>query len=73
MKAILVFKLPSQKHEFDNAMQGAKMRSILWNYNEFLRSKLKYEDLTDLEFEVYKNCKNELIKMVNAENIDLEQ
>ena len=43
MKAILKFKLPEDNHEFTNAVNGAKMKSILWDLKEYFRDRLKYE------------------------------
>lgn len=73
MKAILKFDLPEESHEFANATQGAKMRSVLWEFNQWLRSKVKYEDLTDEQFKVYQGCRDHLRTLLYEENIDLDQ
>jgi hypothetical protein len=73
MKATLEFKLPEEKYEFANATQGAKMRSVLWDLDQWLRAKLKYEELTDGQYDSFKETRDELRKLLIEENIDLEQ
>ena len=72
MKAILKFDLPEESHEFANATQGWKMRSVLWDFDQWLRSKVKYEDLTDEQFQVYQGCRDHLRSLLYEENVDIE-
>lgn len=73
MKAILEFNLPEENHEFLNATQGAKMKSILWEMREYLRRRLKYDDYNNDQFEVLESCKNKLTDLLFEESIDLDQ
>lgn len=73
MKAILKFDLPEENHEFLNAIQGANMRYVLSNFDEWLRRKVKYEDLNDEQFKVYQGCRDHLRTLLYEENIDLDQ
>jgi len=73
MKAILKFNLPEENHEFSNATQGSNMRSVLWEFDQWLRSKVKYEDLNDEQFKVYQGCRDHLRTLLYEENIDLDQ
>ena len=73
MKAILKFDLPEENHEFLNAIQGANMRYVLSNFDEWLRIKIKYEDLNDEQFKVYQGCRDHLRTLLYEENIDLDQ
>jgi hypothetical protein len=72
MKAVLEFNLPEENHEFANATQGAKMRSVLWDFDQWMRSKIKYEDLNDEQYQVYQGCRDHLRTLLYEENIDLE-
>lgn len=72
MKAILKFNLPEENHEFLNATQGSKMRSVLWEFDQWLRGKVKYEDLTDEQFQVYQGCRDHLRSLLYEDNIDLD-
>jgi hypothetical protein len=73
MKATLEFKLPEENHEFSNATQGAKMRSVLWELDQWLRAKLKYEELSDEQYDAFKQTRDELRRLLIEENIDLDQ
>lgn len=71
MKAILVFNLPKEKHEYNNATQGSKMRSILHHHLEYLRTELKYSDLNEDQYKAYKDCQKHLNDLLIDENIDV--
>lgn len=47
MKASLIFKLPEEKEEFDNALNGTNYRGALEEVDNYLRSRIKYEDLDE--------------------------
>ena len=72
MKAVLEFNLPEDDHEFANATQGSKMRSVLWDFDQWLRAKVKYEDLTDEQYQVYQGCRDHLRTLLYEENLDIE-
>lgn len=72
MKAKLKFKLPEDSHEWYNAVNGSSMRNTLWDYDEWLRSKIKYEDLTDEQYQVYKGCRDRLRQLLYENDINLE-
>ena len=44
MKAILKFDLPEEQEEFDMAYQGNKWSSAMYNLDQYLRNKLKYNN-----------------------------
>lgn len=73
MKAILQFNLPEENHEYLNASQGAQMRFILWNVDQWLRAKLKYEELSDGQYDAFKETREYLRSLLIEENIDLEK
>lgn len=49
MIAKLEFTLPEEDHEFQTAVDGFRWKSVVWEMNEWLRQKIKYEDRNDLE------------------------
>ena len=73
MKAALTFNLPEEEHEYTNAVSGSKMRHILWDVDQFLRAKLKYEELSDGQYDAFKETRDHLRRLLNDENIDLEK
>lgn len=71
MKSKLIFNLPEENYEFELACNGGKYKSILCELDNFLRSKLKYEDISDVEYEIYENTRTRLWDLINEENLDL--
>jgi hypothetical protein len=47
MKAVLKFNLPDEKEEFDDAVRGGVYRAALSDMENWLRSKIKYDDTLD--------------------------
>ena len=72
MKAILKFKLPEDNHEFTNAVNGAKMKSILWDMKEYFRDELKYKDLNEVEYKTLEKASEYFWNLINSENIDID-
>ena len=72
MKAKLIFNLPEENHEFLNATQGANMRYVLSNFDEWLRRKVKYEDLNDEQYQVYQGCRDHLRTVMYENDINLD-
>lgn len=71
MKAKLIFNLPDDMHEYKLASNASAMHSILWDHDQWLRSKIKYEELTDEQHKAYKDCRDKLMKLLIENNIDL--
>ena len=44
MKAILEFNLPEDEEQFDVASRGMDWALIVWDIDQLLRKKLKYEE-----------------------------
>ena len=71
MKAILEFNLPDDNYEFANANNGSKMRSVLWELDQWMRAKLKFEELPDGQYDAIKQTRDQLRTLLNDENIDI--
>ena len=46
MKAILEFDLPEDQEKFDTANKGMDWALVVWDIDQLLRKKLKYEEHT---------------------------
>lgn len=42
MRAVLEFRLPEEREEFETASDGWKWRSAVWDFDQMLREKIKY-------------------------------
>lgn len=73
MKATITFTLPEEEHEYRSAIEGEKMRAILWDVDQFLRAKMKYEELSDGQYDAFKETREHLRRLLIEENIDLEK
>lgn len=71
MKATLEFELPEETEDFDIATNGWKYRSVLCDIDNFLRSKLKYEELLPGEDGAYEKTRTELWNLINEHNVDI--
>jgi hypothetical protein len=73
MKAVLEFDLPEENHAFYMAVNASGMHSVLHDYDQWLRSKIKYEDLNDDKHQVFQACRDQLRTLLYEENIDLDK
>lgn len=71
MKAVLEFNLPEDQDDFDTATNGWKYRSVLCDIDNFLRSKLKYEELPPGEDIAFEKARTELWNLVNEHKVDI--
>ena len=73
MKAILEFNLPEENEEFQAAVNGLNYKSAIWDYDQWLRSEMKYSELSDQTYKAYETCRKELRKILEEDNIRIEQ
>lgn len=71
MKAVLKYNLPEDNYEFNNAINGTKLRCILEDVDTYLRNKLKYESLTEDQNDIYQDVRDYLYNLLDEENIRL--
>jgi hypothetical protein len=73
MKAILKFDLPEENSDFQAAVNGHKYKSAIWDFDQLLRSEMKYKELSDETYNAYKWCREELRKILLEDNLFIEQ
>lgn len=73
MKATLEYELPEDQIEFDLATSASKMHSVLWDLDQWLRSKTKYapDGTSECELKAYYACRDQLRELINENNINL--
>lgn len=71
MKAELTFDLPEEREEFEMAANGWKLYMAISTFDNWLRGKIKHEDLTDEQYEIYDKIRQQLWDELSAENIDI--
>lgn len=74
MKAKLIYDLPEDKYEYDMAVNGSNWHHVAWEMYQYLRGKTKYapDDVHDQYIEAMNDCKNELFRIMQENNVDLD-
>jgi len=73
MKAIIEFNLPDDQDDFTFATKGLKYYLVLWDMDQWLRSKLKYDDtLTDGQYEAYEKTREELRDLMLSRGVTFD-
>jgi hypothetical protein len=45
-------------------INGPDWKHVVWDFNELLRKKIKYDNLPDLELELYEKLREELFSII---------
>jgi hypothetical protein len=73
MKATLEFNLPDDQVDFNDAVNGQRWRLMVWNFDQYLRSELKYNDkLSSEQYKVYEQVRDTLWQKMNEDNLSLD-
>jgi coproporphyrinogen III oxidase len=75
MEATLKFNLPEENAEFELAVNGSKMHSVLWDMDQWLRAQYKYmpdEEYSEDKYETYEKCREHLREIISEHNINLD-
>lgn len=67
MKAILEFNLPEEREKFETAQKSFQYRYVIQEMDEWLRRKLKYEELSDAESVIYQTVRDEFKRILDEE------
>ena len=75
MKAILEFNLPEDHIEFELAVNGSKMHSVLWEMDQWLRAQYKYmpdSEYSEDKYNTFEKCREHLRELMieNGLNFD---
>lgn len=66
MKAILEFNLPEEQDDFEVASKAYRYKISLEDFDNYLRARLKYEDISDEKiYECIENIRNKLHEILN--------
>lgn len=72
MKVVLEFDLPTEREEHEAALKGsAAIAAIQEFYNNSLRNRLKYQDLSDSDDKLLSEIKDELFQVLNEYDIEI--
>jgi hypothetical protein len=72
MKATLEFNLPDDKEDYEMMINASKYYLALWNMKQELRSKLKYAELSEQEYEIYEKVRDKYNEILDDNGINLD-
>jgi len=74
MKAILEFNLPDDQHDFDMAIEGYKWSLVAWDIDQYLRTRMKYEDtISDDEYKAVEAAREKLRNIISNYSLDIDK
>jgi len=69
MKATLEYTLPEERTEFEQAAKAWRISLAIWEYDNWLRSIVKYnETMTDEQIDIYDLCRERLHDIIIENN-----
>jgi len=75
MEAILKFNLPEDHIEFEMAVNGSKMHSVLWEMDQWLRAQYKYmsdDEYSKDKYETFEKCRDQLREIMFENGVKFE-
>jgi GTPase Era involved in 16S rRNA processing len=72
-KAIIEFKLPEEREEFELATNARKWMSFAHSFSEYLRQETKYNDdaYTEDQYKVLEQVREKFYHLLQEENLSL--
>ena len=75
MEAILKFNLPEDHIEFEMAVNGSKMHTVLWEMDQWLRAQYKHRpdaEYSEDKYETFEKCRDQLREIVYDNGLNFE-
>jgi hypothetical protein len=72
MKAKLIFNLPEEQEEFNDAVNGSAFKTAIWELDQYMRSQLKHGDLPDDVHEKVQEIRDQLHSILNDNKVMYE-
>ena len=64
--------LPDEAEEFSAALQGGRARLVLWSFDQYLRNRVKHEQLEPAAHDAIEHARAELHSMLAEHRISLD-
>ena len=71
MKTILEFTAEEQQ-EANTAINGWRYHSVIWEFQQFLRTEMKHGDLSDIQYVCYEKIRTKLFELIEENKAYLE-
>jgi hypothetical protein len=70
-KVTIEFNTIEEQHELELCINASKWYSIVWDYSEYLRTKIKYDELSDDAYKAIEQAREKLHELLNDEGLKL--
>jgi hypothetical protein len=70
-KVTIEFNSIEEQHELELCINASKWYSIVWDYSEYLRTKIKYDELSDDAYKAIEEAQEKLHELLNDEGLKL--
>jgi hypothetical protein len=71
-KVTIEFNTIDEQHELELCINAGKWHSIVWDYSEYLRTKIKYGELSDDAYKAIEEVREKLHELLNNEGLKLD-
>jgi hypothetical protein len=71
-KVTIEFNTIDEQHELELCINASKWYSIVWDYSEYLRTKIKYDELSDDAYKAIEEAREKLHELLNNEGLKLD-
>lgn len=73
MKAILEFNMDDDRHDFHLAVNAAKWYVLAWEMDQYLRTRMKYEEnISDEQYEAVEKAREKLRDLMNESGLSFD-
>jgi hypothetical protein len=70
-KVTIEFNTIEEQHELELCINASKWYSIVCDYSEYLRTKIKYDELSDDAYKAIEEAREKLHELLNDEGLKL--
>ena len=73
MEATLKYNLPEEQNEFESAINGWKWSIAIWEFDQHLRSQIKYNDkLSEGQCDTYQEIREKLWDVIRDKGLSFD-
>lgn len=72
MEGILKFNLPEEGVGYLSAINGGKWKAVVWDIDQSLRSKIKYESISDDALKHLEDIRSSLHEFIGSYGLSLD-
>ena len=71
MRGVLQFKLPEEREEFELAQQASALLAVLSELNQFIRNRIKYQDLDAVSILALESVRTRVFELCNEYGVHI--